>query len=292
MRSCVKQYATTNIEWVEKLSKAYLDSIDTTTKSWIQGIKNGVTGNILDLYMLSKITGIHCYVHLKEKNHWSTLKDPPTMHDEFMQRCNVHLVYLGNNTYIELVLRTASVSYNIFGMDQPLDLIESAPVVIGTLTSAETSTLDMLLKLEDTLLDNSGKNDTPPVNESVQMQTTIATSEMDEKHESECEYDDSDSTICYEYTDYLKEKRLEEPAEMYKEPNIQIHKENAPAEIVTSPQIIKSESRILTLRKRTQKLKRPLFEASTIQMQNITTTGHKNIKSKQIKQKVFPSKTK
>ena len=174
MRSCVKQYATTNIEWVEKLSKAYLDSIGITTKNWIQGIKNGVIGNILDLYMLSKITGVHCYVHLKEKNYWSTLKDPPTMHDEFMQRCNVHLVYLGNNTYIELVLRTASVSYNIFGIDQPLDLIESAPVVIGTLTSAETSTLDMLLKLEETSSDNSGKNDTPPINESVQMQMTIA----------------------------------------------------------------------------------------------------------------------
>ena len=67
MRSCVKRYAATNMEWLEKLSKAYLDSIGTTIKNWIQGVKDGGTGNILDLFMLSKITGVHCYVHLREK---------------------------------------------------------------------------------------------------------------------------------------------------------------------------------------------------------------------------------
>ena len=294
MRNCVKQYATANIEWVEKLSKVYLDSIDTNTKNWIQGIKKGATGNILDLYMLSKITGVHCYIHLKEQNYWSTLKDPPTTHDEFMQRCNVHLVYLGNNTYIELVLRMASVSYNIFGIDQPLDLTESAPVVIGTLTSAETSTLDMLLKLEDTVSDNSEKDIIPLSNESDQTQLKTATVKTDEKHESECEHD-SDSTICYEYTDYLKEKLHEEPAEVYKELNTQTQKENVPSEIVTPSQLIKSESRILTLRKRTQKLKRALTGASTTQMQNITNIGHKNIKVKKSIKKdshLKPSKTK
>ena len=181
MRRCVQQYATENTDWIEQLSKAYLKSIGKTTKNWIHGIKKGDAGNILDLYMLSKVTGVHCYVHLKEKNYWSTLKDTPTTHDEFMQRCNMHLAYLGNNTYIELVLRTASVSYNIFGIDQPLDLTESAPVVIGTLSSAETSTLDMLLKLEGRTLDNAGKNGIPLPKERDQKQMTIASSKKGRK---------------------------------------------------------------------------------------------------------------
>ena len=60
MRSCVKRYSATNMEWLEKLSKAYLDSIGTMIKNWIQGVKDGGTGNILTLFMLSH-------------NHWSSL---------------------------------------------------------------------------------------------------------------------------------------------------------------------------------------------------------------------------
>ena len=149
MRYCVRRYSVTNRERVEKLSKAYLDSTGSQITTWLQGVKEGSKGNILTLFMLSLITGVHCCVHLKEKNYWTTLKEVPTTHEEFMQWCNVHLAYLGNDTFIELALRTATVSYKVFGIDQPLDLIESAPAIIGTLTSVESSTLDMLLKLKN-----------------------------------------------------------------------------------------------------------------------------------------------
>ena len=63
-----------------------------------------------------------------------------------MQRCNLHLTYLGQDIFVELALRTSKVSYKLFGIDKPIDLEETSPVVIGTLTSEESSTLDLLLK--------------------------------------------------------------------------------------------------------------------------------------------------
>ena len=143
------------MDQLEIISKEYLDSTGSKIKTWLQGVKEGRKGNLLTLFMLSQITGVHCCVHLKEKKYWTTLKEVPTTHVEFMQRCNVHLAYLGNDIFIELALRTATVSYKVFGIDQPLDLVETAPAVIGTLTSAESSTLDMLLNLEKNSSDNS-----------------------------------------------------------------------------------------------------------------------------------------
>ena len=165
MRNCVRRYSVTNREQLQIISKEYLNSTGSKVTTWLQEVKEGRKGNILTLFMLSLITRVHCYVHLKEKNYWTTLKDVPTTHAEFMQRCNVHLTYLGNDIFIELALRTTTVSYKVFGIDQPLDLVETGPAVIRTLTSAESSTLDMLLKLEKTSSDNSDNDETQDTQE-------------------------------------------------------------------------------------------------------------------------------
>ena len=206
MRYCVRRYSVTNREWVEKLSNAYLDSTGSQITTWLQGVKEGSKGNILTLFMLSLITRVHCCVHLKEKNYWTTLKEVPTTHEEFMQRCNVHLSYLGNDTFIELTLRTATVSYKVFGIDQPLDLIESAPAIIGTLTSAESSTLDMLLKLEKSSSDNSENDETQVTQEIAHIITTKEHTNVDGKQDLVSHiHDDSESTIIYDYMDYMED---------------------------------------------------------------------------------------
>ena len=127
---------------------------------------------------------------------------------------------------------------------------------------------------------------------------TIASSRKNENPGTKLEHDDSDSTICYNYIDQLNENTSnihDEPVEVYPGSQVKTQEENAPSKIVTLPPISITESRKLTLRKRTQKLQRPLIEASTIQMQNITTTRHKNIKLKKSTKKftnVKPSKKK
>ena len=103
-------------------------------------------GDVLTLFVLSIITGVHCCVHLKWHNYWTTLKETLVAHMEYMPRCNIHLSYLGQGTYVELTLRTALVSYKIFSVDHPVELEEKTPVVIGTLTCEEDVTLDVLLK--------------------------------------------------------------------------------------------------------------------------------------------------
>ena len=209
MRNCVRMYSVTNRDQLESISKEYLDSTGSKVTTWLQGVKEGRNGDLLTLFMLSLITRVHCCVHLKENNYWTTLKEVPTTHAEFMQRCNVHLAYLGKDIFIELVLRTATVSYKVFGIDQPLDLVETAPAVIGTLTSAESSTLDMLMKLEKASSDSlNPDNDETLKNldtqETVQSSCYNMTKEdinVDEKQDLISHvHDDCDDTILYDYT--------------------------------------------------------------------------------------------
>ena len=146
MRQWVRLYAVTNKKQLETTSHKYLETNGIKLTAWVQGVKEGKKGDLLTLFVLSLITGIHCCMHLKQQKYWTTLKDIPTSHVEYMQRCNVHLAYIGQDTFIELSPRTSIVSYKLFGVDNPIELEETTPAISGTLTSAEISTLDLLLK--------------------------------------------------------------------------------------------------------------------------------------------------
>ena len=129
MRQWVRLYAITNKNLIKN----------------IKGVKDGCKGDVLALFVLSIITRVH-FVHLKWHNYWKSLKEIYNTHLEYMQRCNIDLSYLGQGTFIKLKLRTALVSYKLFGVDHPVKLEEKNPVVIGTLTSEEDATLDILLE--------------------------------------------------------------------------------------------------------------------------------------------------
>ena len=74
------------------------------------------------------------------------MKNEPNSHLEFIQCCNVHLSYLGNGIYTAHELHTVKATYDIFSLDQPLEIDETEPVVIGTLTGTENETLDKLME--------------------------------------------------------------------------------------------------------------------------------------------------
>ena len=95
--------------------------------------------------MLSVITGVYCFIHLSQDKYWTTLKEIPNTHLEFMQRCNIHLAYVSQRTFIKLESRTTKVKYQLFGVDQPVQIEEKSPVIIGTLTCEEDITLYILL---------------------------------------------------------------------------------------------------------------------------------------------------
>ena len=133
MRHWIRLYTLTNKKQLEHVARNFLDITKTNLTAWIKGIRNGTKGNLLTLYILSLVTGTHCFIHLKQKKCWTTLKEKPLTHAELMQRCNIHLAYMGQNTYIQLTLRTTTVQYKFFGIDDPVVLTESETVSAGNL---------------------------------------------------------------------------------------------------------------------------------------------------------------
>ena len=113
MRNWIRLYSMTDKNQLERIARNFLDSTDTKLASWMKGMQEGTKGNLLTLYILSVVTWTHCCIHLKEQKCWTTLKEKPITHAEFMQRCNIYLTYMGQNNFIQLTLRTTKSSIQI-----------------------------------------------------------------------------------------------------------------------------------------------------------------------------------
>ena len=57
------------------------------------------------------------------------------------------MAYLGCGNYAQLLLRTVTYEYEIFGVSSPLniDVVDTKPQIIGSLTADEESTLSQLM---------------------------------------------------------------------------------------------------------------------------------------------------
>ena len=107
-------------------------------------------------------------------------------------------------------MRTALVSYKLFSIDQPVELEEKDPVVIGTLTSEENETLDILLEqshsqIEVGLSKTTLANIQPQCGEISEVMevkltcTNVQASTSDDTTQMDINYVDSDSTIIMDY---------------------------------------------------------------------------------------------
>ena len=84
--------------------REYLDSKKLSLDDWLRCVNEGRRGDILCMYLLSIATGVHTMVHLKNKL-WCTLHDKPQSHEEMLNRCEKHLVYLGFGIFLHLEKR-------------------------------------------------------------------------------------------------------------------------------------------------------------------------------------------
>ena len=85
---------------------------------WLKSVKEGRRGDILCVYLLSMATGTHTAVHLSNNRVWSTLEVMPTLHDDLMQQCNKHLVYLGLGVFLQLKEHpTINILGTVIGQD-------------------------------------------------------------------------------------------------------------------------------------------------------------------------------
>ena len=174
MRQWVRLFTITHKRYMETLARNYFVNSDLTLTNWCKGMKSGDRADELVLFVLCVLTGTHCFVHLKQ-GYWTSLKDIPAIHLEFVQCCNVHLSYLGNGIFVEHELCTVKATYKIFGIDQPIEIEETKQVVIGTLTSTENETLDKLMEL--TCTENTETASPTIISEDLLMQETKSETE-------------------------------------------------------------------------------------------------------------------
>ena len=120
MRQWVRLFAITHRGYMERLAKNYLANSNLSLLDWCKCVKSGDRADVLVLFVLCILTGTHCFVHLKQ-GHWTSLKDEPNTHLEFIQCCNIPLSYLGNGIYTAHELCTVKATYDIFGLDQALE---------------------------------------------------------------------------------------------------------------------------------------------------------------------------
>ena len=131
---------------IAKFAKDYLDSKGLDINIWLTGPKTGKRADVLALFLLCRITKSHCFVHLEGGHYWTSLEGNPEDHDILLQKCNLHLAYLGCGNYAQLLLRTVTYEYEIFGVSSlNIDVVDMKPQIIGSLTADEEATLSQLM---------------------------------------------------------------------------------------------------------------------------------------------------
>ena len=93
-----------------KKARDYLESKKLTLDDWLNSVAMNRRGDILCVFLLSIVTGRHTCIHLKEGRMWSTLRSVPVDHDEHVNLCDLHLVYLGFGAFLHLIPRPALIT--------------------------------------------------------------------------------------------------------------------------------------------------------------------------------------
>ena len=99
MRQWVRCYALTHRTYLNKIAGEYLKSKGIVLANWTKGVKEERCADTLSIFVLCLITGTHAFIHLKNNEYWTSLRDIPKMHLEFMQRYNLHVGFLGRGIY-------------------------------------------------------------------------------------------------------------------------------------------------------------------------------------------------
>ena len=110
--------------------REYLDSKKLLLDDWLQCVNEGRRGDILCVYLLSIATGVHTMIHLKNKL-WCKLRDKPQSHEEMLNCCEKHLVYLSFGIFLCLEKR-------------PPPTLDMLPI-LGTVSSDDPATQRELL---------------------------------------------------------------------------------------------------------------------------------------------------
>ena len=134
IRLWLKLFTILNQQNLEVRVSRYLASKELAFDNWMTSIANGMKGDILVLYTLCMLFDKHAIVHLRHGMVWSTLVDLSQDHYADIQKCELHLCYVGRGLFIELMERKT-----------PLEIVKDTAAVqsliIGELSTTEEQTI-------------------------------------------------------------------------------------------------------------------------------------------------------
>ena len=141
MRSWLNFFITVHHKFFASHAKVYLQLKGLKLDEWMECVKNGRRADVLALYGLCQLTDSDCIVHLWHNKIWSTLSGTPGDHKDLIDRCEIHLCYMGNGVFVQLVSRIKREKAY-----KPTEGGKTTSVVIGSLSANETQTLTILLQ--------------------------------------------------------------------------------------------------------------------------------------------------
>ena len=87
----------------ERCAAKYLASKVLSYDNLCDSITQGRKGDVLALYGLCMLFSCHAVVYLHNNLIWSTLASIGTNHLSDLQKCDIHLCYLGRGLFMEVV---------------------------------------------------------------------------------------------------------------------------------------------------------------------------------------------
>ena len=96
-------YVQQETNYFDVICQHYLRKKGQTIETWMSDMRNTlVKTDEFALYVLAHLMNCHVVVDLKESI-WSTMNNVGTLtHDQLLNKCDVHLVYLGKLKFIQL----------------------------------------------------------------------------------------------------------------------------------------------------------------------------------------------
>ena len=67
------------------LAKGYFKSKGMTYTKWVSEVRSNAQPDVLALFLLSKITKVHCVVHINKNHYWSSLLEELDNREDYLQ---------------------------------------------------------------------------------------------------------------------------------------------------------------------------------------------------------------
>ena len=139
VREWLKVFVLMHKVQLAKKAKQYLKLKGLSIDMWSESITDGHKGDVLVLFGLNLLTETHCVVHLANGQIWTTLATLSGVHSTDLQKCDLHLPYIGRGLFIELTEHAVPLMIT-------QTTASTTSLVIGELSAIEECIIEDVMK--------------------------------------------------------------------------------------------------------------------------------------------------